>query len=107
MDGVCAEARVAGKSVAVEKNNRAQTLYRWLGLREIADYGVHWDMEWGAAAGHRTTVILVLPATLRAGCPTRNAVDAVIRAVLHARRVRISIRRHSRRYSIMAHFSFA
>jgi GNAT superfamily N-acetyltransferase len=57
MDGVCAEARVAGKSVAVEKNNRAQTLYRWLGLREIADHGVHWDMEWGAAADQRTTVI--------------------------------------------------
>jgi hypothetical protein len=46
MEWVSAEAPVAGKSVAVAKNNRAQTLYRWLGLREIADHGVHWDIEW-------------------------------------------------------------
>jgi len=39
------------------KNNRAQTLYRRLGFCEIADHRVHWDMEWGAAADHRTNVI--------------------------------------------------
>ena len=59
LEWVCAQARVAGKSVtvAVEKNNRAQTLYRRLGFREIADHGVHWDMEWAAAADQRTNVI--------------------------------------------------
>ena len=59
MEWVCAQAHAAGKSVtvAVEKNNRAQTLYRRLGFCEIADHRVHWDMEWGAAADHRTNVI--------------------------------------------------
>jgi hypothetical protein len=48
MEWVCAQADAAGKSVtvAVEKNIGAQTLYRRLGFREIADRGVHWDMEW-------------------------------------------------------------
>jgi ribosomal protein S18 acetylase RimI-like enzyme len=51
MEWVCAQAHAAGKTVtvAVEKNNRAQMLYRRLGFREVADYGVHWDMEWRAA----------------------------------------------------------
>jgi hypothetical protein len=44
-------------TVAVKKNKRAQTLYRRSGFREIADHGVHWDMEWGAAADQRTNVI--------------------------------------------------
>ena len=59
MEWVCAQAHAAGKSVtvAVEKNNRAQTLYRRLGFREIADHGVHWDMEWGVAADQGTDVI--------------------------------------------------
>jgi GNAT superfamily N-acetyltransferase len=48
MQAVCAEARAANKkvSIAVEKFNRAQTLYRRLGFREVADEGVHWTMEW-------------------------------------------------------------
>lgn len=48
MEWVCAQARSAGKSVtvSVEKFSRAQTLYRRLGFREIADCGVIWDMEW-------------------------------------------------------------
>jgi GNAT superfamily N-acetyltransferase len=48
MEWVCAQARSANKSVtiAVEKYSRAQTLYRRLGFREIADHGVVWDMEW-------------------------------------------------------------
>ena len=52
LEWVCAQARVAGKSVtvAVEKNNRGQTLYRRLGFREIADHDVRLDMEWGVAA---------------------------------------------------------
>jgi GNAT superfamily N-acetyltransferase len=56
MEWVGAQAQAAGKSVtvAVEKDNRAQTLYRRLGFREIGDHGVHWDMEWGAAADART-----------------------------------------------------
>jgi GNAT superfamily N-acetyltransferase len=59
LEWVCAQARVAGKSVtvAVEKNNRAQTLYRRLGFREIADHGVHWDMEWGGAADPCANVV--------------------------------------------------
>jgi GNAT superfamily N-acetyltransferase len=58
MEWVCMQARAAGKSVtvAVEKNNRAQTLYRRLGFREIGDHGVHWDMEWDAAADQSTIV---------------------------------------------------
>ena len=48
MQAVCAEARASGKkvSIAVEKFNPAQTLYRRLGFREVADEGVHWTMEW-------------------------------------------------------------
>jgi GNAT superfamily N-acetyltransferase len=58
LECVRAQAHAAGKSVtvAVEKDNRAQTLYRRLGFREIGDHGVHWDMEWGAA-DQRTNVI--------------------------------------------------
>ena len=59
MEWVCTKAHAAGKSVtvAVEKNNRAQTLYRRLGFREIADHGVHWDMEWGAVPDQHTNVL--------------------------------------------------
>jgi GNAT superfamily N-acetyltransferase len=48
MQAVCAEAGAAGKKVSiyVEKFNPAQTLYRRLGFREVADEGVHWIMEW-------------------------------------------------------------
>jgi ribosomal protein S18 acetylase RimI-like enzyme len=48
MQWTCAQARAAGKSVtvSVEKYNRAQTLYRRLGFRDISDEGVHWAMEW-------------------------------------------------------------
>jgi ribosomal protein S18 acetylase RimI-like enzyme len=58
LEWVGAQAHAAGKSVtvAVEKNNRAQTLYRRLGFREIGDHGVHWDMEWDAAADQSTIV---------------------------------------------------
>lgn len=58
MEWVCVQARAAGKSVtvAVEKYNRAQTLYRRLGFRETADHGVHWDMQWDAAADQRAIV---------------------------------------------------
>lgn len=58
MEWVCAQARAAGKTVtvAVEKYNRAQTLYRRLGFREIADHGVLWDMEWDAATGQCANV---------------------------------------------------
>jgi hypothetical protein len=54
---VRAQAHVAGKSVtvAVEKRNRGQTLYRRLGFREIADHGEYWDMEWGAATDRRVS----------------------------------------------------
>lgn len=50
MAWICAQARAAGKSVtiAVEKFNRAQTLYRRLGFRELSDEGVYWFMEWRA-----------------------------------------------------------
>jgi ribosomal protein S18 acetylase RimI-like enzyme len=57
MNVVCAEARVTNKkvSLAVEKFNPAQRLYRRLGFREVADEGVYWIMEWDtvpdAAAG--------------------------------------------------------
>jgi hypothetical protein len=59
MEWVCTQTHAACKSVtvAVDKNNRTQMLYRRLGFREIADHGVHWDIEWGAAADQRTTVI--------------------------------------------------
>jgi GNAT superfamily N-acetyltransferase len=58
IEWLCAQARAAGKSVtvAVEKYNRAQTLYRRLGFREIADHGAHWDMEWDGAADRRAIV---------------------------------------------------
>jgi GNAT superfamily N-acetyltransferase len=48
MQAICAEARQAGKavSVAVEKYNPAQRLYRRLGFREVSDEGVYWFMEW-------------------------------------------------------------
>jgi GNAT superfamily N-acetyltransferase len=51
MQAVCAEARAAGKAVAiaVEKYNPAQRLYRRLGFREYAEDGVYWFMEWRAA----------------------------------------------------------
>lgn len=50
MESVCAEAHAAGKSVSitVEKYNPAQTLYRRMGFREVADEGVYWSMEWRA-----------------------------------------------------------
>ncbi len=50
MNAVCAEARATGKkvSITVEKSNPAQTLYRRLGFREVADEGIRWIMEWGA-----------------------------------------------------------
>lgn len=53
MRWVCTQARAAGKSVtvSVEKYNRAQTLYRRLGFREISDEGVHWAMEWRGGDG--------------------------------------------------------
>jgi GNAT superfamily N-acetyltransferase len=55
MNALCAEARAAGKkvSIAVEKFNPAQTLYRRLGFREVSDEGAHWFMEWTAPAGKR------------------------------------------------------
>jgi ribosomal protein S18 acetylase RimI-like enzyme len=58
MEWICAQAGAAGKSVtiAVEKFNPAQTLYRRLGFREIADQGPHWEMEWRAAADERTGI---------------------------------------------------
>jgi ribosomal protein S18 acetylase RimI-like enzyme len=48
---VCAEARAGGKTVtiAVEKYNPAQRLYRRLGFHETSDEGIYWFMEWGAA----------------------------------------------------------
>jgi GNAT superfamily N-acetyltransferase len=51
MHAVCDEARAAGKTVtiAVEKFNPAQRLYRRLGFREVSDEGVYWFMEWPAA----------------------------------------------------------
>ena len=53
MQAVCAEARAAGKpvTVAVEKFNPAQTLYRRLGFREFEDQGLYWFMEWRAEDG--------------------------------------------------------
>ena len=56
MQAVCAEARQSGKKVgiAVEKSNPAQSLYRRLGFREVADKGVYWSMEWHAAPDERT-----------------------------------------------------
>ncbi len=56
MQAVCAEAQAAGKkaSIAVEKFNPAQRLYRRLGFREVADIGAYWTMEWSAAPGQHT-----------------------------------------------------
>jgi GNAT superfamily N-acetyltransferase len=53
LQAVCAEARAAGKpvTVAVEKFNPAQTLYRRLGFREFEDQGMYWFMEWRAEDG--------------------------------------------------------
>lgn len=53
MKWVCTQARAAEKSVTVtvEKFNRAQTLYRRLGFREISEGDVHWEMEWRGAPG--------------------------------------------------------
>jgi GNAT superfamily N-acetyltransferase len=50
MQAVCAEAAGAGKkvSIAVEKFNPAQRLYRRLGFREATDEGFYWFMEWRA-----------------------------------------------------------
>lgn len=50
MDAVQAEARDADKavSIAVEKFNPAQRLYRRLGFHEVSDEGVYWFMEWRA-----------------------------------------------------------
>ncbi len=50
MQAVMAQAREAGKavSIAVEKYNPAQRLYRRLGFREVSDEGVYWFMEWRA-----------------------------------------------------------
>jgi ribosomal protein S18 acetylase RimI-like enzyme len=51
MQWICAQARASDKSVtiSVEKYNRAQTLYRRLGFREISDEGIYWGMEWRAS----------------------------------------------------------
>jgi GNAT superfamily N-acetyltransferase len=51
MRAVIAEARDAGKvvTIAVEKFNPAQRLYRRLGFHEASDEGVYWFMEWRAA----------------------------------------------------------
>jgi hypothetical protein len=51
MNWVCIQARAASKSVTVtvEKFNRAQTLYRRLGFREISEGDVYWEMEWRGA----------------------------------------------------------
>jgi GNAT superfamily N-acetyltransferase len=54
MKWVCIQAHAADKSVTVtvEKFNRAQTLYRRLGFREISEGDVYWEMEWcGAPSG--------------------------------------------------------
>ncbi|MGH6926241.1 MAG: GNAT family N-acetyltransferase [Propylenella sp.] len=50
MLAVMEEARAAGKSVTVtvEKQNRAELLYKRLGFREISDEGAHSVMEWRA-----------------------------------------------------------
>jgi ribosomal protein S18 acetylase RimI-like enzyme len=52
MHAVCAEAAAVGKavSIAVEKYNPAQRLYRRLGFREVSDEGIYWFMEWRADA---------------------------------------------------------
>lgn len=57
MEWVCSQALAAGQTVmiAVEKFNRAQTLYRRLGFREVANEGVYWFMEWRAAPDDGTS----------------------------------------------------
>jgi GNAT superfamily N-acetyltransferase len=51
MRAVMVEARAAGKSVTVtvEKQGRAERLYRRLGFREVSDEGAHSIMEWPAS----------------------------------------------------------
>jgi GNAT superfamily N-acetyltransferase len=58
MEWVCEQALATGQTVtiAVEKFNRAQALYRRLGFREVADEGVYWFMEWRAPPGHGANV---------------------------------------------------
>jgi ribosomal protein S18 acetylase RimI-like enzyme len=48
IEAALAEAAAAGQkvSIMVEKFNPAQRLYRRLGFAEVADHGVHWEMEW-------------------------------------------------------------
>jgi ribosomal protein S18 acetylase RimI-like enzyme len=55
MQAVCEEAAAAGKavSIAVEKYNPAQNLYRRLGFREVSDEGLYWFMEWRAPSAAR------------------------------------------------------
>lgn len=55
MEAVMAEAREAGKAVtvAVEKYNPAQRLYRRLGFYEVSDEGIYWFMDWRAAPDGR------------------------------------------------------
>lgn len=50
LQGVTAEAKKTQRTVSihVEKFNPAQTLYRRLGFREIAESGPYWLMEWAA-----------------------------------------------------------
>jgi len=59
LQAVCAEARAAGKkaSIAVEKFNPAQRLYRRLSFREVADTGAYWTMEWSAADDERAPTV--------------------------------------------------
>jgi ribosomal protein S18 acetylase RimI-like enzyme len=59
MQAVCAEAHAAGKkaSIAVEKHNPAQRLYRRLGFRQVSDLGAYWTMEWSAAPGQDNQTI--------------------------------------------------
>lgn len=49
--GLHAAGRASGRSVGimVEKFNPALGLYRRLGYREVADHGVHLEMEWTPA----------------------------------------------------------
>jgi len=51
MRWLCAKAGALRLSVtlSVEKFNRAQTLYRRLGFREVSDDGIHLGMEWRSA----------------------------------------------------------
>jgi ribosomal protein S18 acetylase RimI-like enzyme len=51
MQWLCAEAAATGKAVAiaVEKFNRAQSLYERLGFHDVSDGGAHRFMEWRAS----------------------------------------------------------